>query len=368
MQLFLEADALVFKVVRRLRILGQAGLFRLFTQGLQLGVPRVGQLLLAGKDIHRQLLEIIQIPVVHLIQNFDVLHQLQLMVFQLARDLIHILLRDGVFRLRLLNGFICLGEPARDALLLRLVERFQLHEQSGHHVADLPHVAGLHLGERRLGKVRDVLLRGGAVLQDLIGICQVDLTRERRHGLLLLRGEHGQVRAGLGRGLGLLQQIRFLRGRLCRVEIGGQRQCWDLMFFHISLSLLKIIRTGQTFAGHHLLHHANLCRDVYHIVFKQAVKLLLERGDHLFQHVFDLRHALVDVADAHALILQDDILLEQLDRRRQIVVQKLPDLPDILRMLLDIVENFLRQNFQLLQLRRDLEIRDCVVQLLNPPH
>ena len=37
-------------------------------------------------------------------------------------------------------------------------------------------------------------------------------------------------------------------------------------------------------------------------------------------------------------------------------------------MLLDIVENFLRQNFQLLQLRRELEIRDRVVQLLNPAH
>ena len=72
---FFKPDALVLKVVGRLRILGQVRGFGLFAQLAQGGAAGLGQLLLAGEDIHGQLLEILQIPVIHLIHDGHVLQK-----------------------------------------------------------------------------------------------------------------------------------------------------------------------------------------------------------------------------------------------------------------------------------------------------
>ena len=209
-ELLFEPDALVLKVVGRLRILGQVRGFGLFAQLAQGGAAGLGQLLLAGEDIHGQLLEILQIPVIHLIHDGHVLQKRDLVLFQLPGDAVDVDLGRGEAGLELLGIDLCLAEQARDALLFRLLERFELHEQAGEHRADLAEIAGLDLGQRGVGEVRDVLLRGRAVLEHLLRVFQIDLLREAQHGLLLGRGEGGKVRPGLRRGLRLGDEVLFL--------------------------------------------------------------------------------------------------------------------------------------------------------------
>ena len=195
MELLFKPDALVLKVVGRLRILGQVRGFGLFAQLAQGGAAGLGQLLLAGEDIHGQLLEILQIPVIHLIHDGHVLQKRDLVLFQLPGDAVDVDLGRGEAGLELLGIDLCLAEQARDALLFRLLERFELHEQAG------------------------------------------ELLREAQHGLLLGGGEGGKVRPGLRRSLRLGDEILFLfdfRLRL-RGKIRGQRQLGDIFVHRLFL-------------------------------------------------------------------------------------------------------------------------------------
>lgn len=98
----------------------------------------------------------------------------------------------------------------------------------------------------------------------------------------------------------------------------------------------------QSFAGHHLLHHADIGGDIDNIGLKQGVKLALERNDDLVEQVFDLLHALGDVFRLDVLVLECDILFHKFNRGRQIIVEELPDLAEFFRVLPDAVENLSR--------------------------
>ena len=223
-ELLFEPDAFVFKIIGRLRILRQIRSLGLCAQLMQRGAAGLGQLLLTGQNIHGQLLEVLQVPLVHLIHHGYVLQQRDLVLFQLPGDAVDIDLRRREAALHLLGVDLCLAEQARDALLFRLVHRLELDEQAGEHIADLAQIAGFDLGQRRVGEICDVLLCGSAVFEDLLRVFQIDLLREGQHGLLLLLGERGKIGACLRRGLCFRDEIRFLFDLRLRLRVQIRRQ------------------------------------------------------------------------------------------------------------------------------------------------
>mgnify|MGYP006966654030 CR=1 FL=1 len=205
-----------------LRILRQIRSLGLCAQLMQRGAAGLGQLLFTGQNIHGQFLEVLQIPLIHLIHHGHIFQQCDLVLFQFAGNAVNVDLRRCKAALHLFGVDLCLAEQARDALLFRLVHRLELDEQAGEHIADLAQIAGLDLGQGGVGEVRDVLLRGRAVLEHLLRVFQIDLLREGQHGLLLLLGERGKIGACLRRGLRFRDEICFLfdlRLRL-RVQFG----------------------------------------------------------------------------------------------------------------------------------------------------
>ena len=71
----------------------------------------------------------------------------------------------------------------------RLHQAFQLTDQAGDHVAHLAQILGGHLGERSFGEIADLLLAGGAVLQHLLAVGNIDLFSKLIHHGLFFRGQ-----------------------------------------------------------------------------------------------------------------------------------------------------------------------------------
>ena len=124
----------------------------------------------------------------------------------------------------------------------------------------------------------------------------------------------------------------------------------------------KILFVRQPFAGHHLLHHADIGGDVDDVGLKQRVELPLEGDNDLVEQVFDLLHPLGDVFRFETLVLQRDVLLHKLDRSRQIIVEELPDLTELFRVFPDAVEDLRRQPLDEIDLGAYALVRDLVVQ------
>ena len=210
MELFLETLALVFKIICRLRVLGKPALLRLFAQLHERRRALLRELFLPGEDIHRQLLEVFEVLLIHLVHDRDVLHERELVLVQLGSNFIDVCLRLAVLCLHLLRAHLRLAEKTRDALLFRFVHALELDDKARHHVADFAKVARLDLGERRLRKIGNVLLRRRTVLQHLRRVGQIDLLGKRQHRLLLRRAQHRKIRSCLGRLFRLFDQILFL--------------------------------------------------------------------------------------------------------------------------------------------------------------
>ena len=166
-ELFLETLALVFKIICRLRVLGKPALLRLFAQLHERRRALLRELFLPGEDIHRQLLEVFEVLLIHLVHDRDVLHERELVLVQLGSNFIDICLCLAVLCLHLLRAHLRLAEKTCDALLFRFVHALELDDKARHHVADFAEVARLDLGERRLRKIGNVLLRRRTVLQHL---------------------------------------------------------------------------------------------------------------------------------------------------------------------------------------------------------
>ena len=189
-ELLLKAVAQAHQIVVRLGVLRQAAGLRLLPQLLHLGGANLRQPLLAGQDIHGQLLVILQVQLVHLVEHGHVLQQGDLMLLQVLSDLVHVGLYFVVLGLHSLQLVAGLLEQALQALaVLVLAEALQLHHQLAQVVTDLPHVLGADVVQRVFGEGRHALLRCRAVLQHLVGVADVDLVGEVLHGLLLLLGE-----------------------------------------------------------------------------------------------------------------------------------------------------------------------------------
>ena len=216
-QLFLKALALVRQITGGLSILGQTGLLGLVHGLLQLVCTDLGQLFLAGQDIHAQLLEVGHVQLIHLIQHGDVFQQLHLMALQHGLDVLHVGLGLVVLGLQVVQLIALLFEEAQNALLLLLIgiKALQLPDEVGDHIAYLAQILGGHLGQSGLGEIADLLLAGGAILQHLLAVGDIDLFRKGIHHCLLLGGQlHLRL---LGRRGGLrLFLLSCLRGGVQR--------------------------------------------------------------------------------------------------------------------------------------------------------
>ena len=251
MELLLKAQAEVAVVVGRLGVLRLAARLGLALHLGQGDAALVGQLFLSGEDIHGQLLVVFQIFLVHLVHDGDIFHQGNLVLFQLGGDFVHVDLGLFVLGLEDFNGPARLAEHTEESLFLLLcVEALELHQQGTDHVAHLTHVLGANRAEGRVGKVGDVLLGSHAVLQNLLGVVEVDFLRELVHRLLLRLAQGGQVGAGLGTGFRQIGDGGHLRhggGLDDRV----QGQLGNIFIHGVSL-LISIIPAGRSdhcFAG-----------------------------------------------------------------------------------------------------------------------
>jgi hypothetical protein len=100
---------------------------------------------------------------------------------------------------------------------LACIKALQLTDQAGDHIAHFAQILGGHLGKGGLGEIADLLLAGGAVLQHLLAVGDVDLLSEGVHHRLLLGAELDLLGLGGRSGFGLL----FLGGR-CFHRVEGQ--------------------------------------------------------------------------------------------------------------------------------------------------
>ena len=128
----LEAVALLLQVARGLGILGQARLGGLGLGGRQVHGAHLVKLLLARQHVHRQLLEIGGVELVHAVEHVDVLEELDLVLLQLGRDVVHVLLDRGVAGVELLDLVGLLAEEAHESLGLlgRGVEALELGDET----------------------------------------------------------------------------------------------------------------------------------------------------------------------------------------------------------------------------------------------
>ena len=216
-ELLFKAVAQVHHVVVGLGILGKAGFFRLDAQLLQLAGAHLLQPFLAGQDVHGQFLVVLQVQLIHLIEHGNVLHQRDLMLFQRLGNAVHIGLHLAVLGLHALDLVAGLAEQTRQPLLLLAgAKALQLHHQLAEVSAHLAQILAAHIAQGVLGEARHALLGGGAVLQDHVGVGNVDLLGKLLHSLLLLLGKelvvqlhrlHGLFLRGLGHSRGIQGQL-----------------------------------------------------------------------------------------------------------------------------------------------------------------
>ena len=262
-QLFLKPVAEIGQIAGRLCILGQLGALGLLLRSLQVVGADLGQLLFAGQNVHRQLLEVDKVQLIHLVQHRDVLHQGDLMILQLGLDALNILVGAVVAGLELLNAVGSLFKEAKDALGLlgTGIKALQLGDQARDQLAGFAHVLRLDAGERRLGKIAQLFLAGGTVLQHHLGVGDVDLLSEVIYHLLLLGGEGGILDLHGGRFFALLDDL-FIRSGIqrqrggCRGGVKGQgRGGGDIQFIvqishWVSSFLVSIISQGSGSSGY----------------------------------------------------------------------------------------------------------------------
>ena len=158
----------------------------------------LGQALFPGQDVHGQLLLILGVQLKHLVQVGHVLHQGDLVGLQVFHNLIHV---GGGFGVPGFQGGQLILFPAEKAgkaffLLLR-VKFLQLPDQVGQGLSDLPQVLGADLLQGVFGKLGDILLGGGAVLEDHVAVGDVNGPGKVLHSFPLGWGELGLVQVAL---------------------------------------------------------------------------------------------------------------------------------------------------------------------------
>ena len=150
------------------------------------------------------------------------------MALQHGHDLVHVGLGLGVLGFHGLQIVFLFLEEAEETALLLLAEVLQLSYQTGQGLADLAQVLGADGIEGVFREGGDILLRGGAVLQDHVGVLDIDLLGELVDHLALRLGELALIQLDrvsvpdlLGLG-GVLRSHGGIQGQAGRVGgLGG---------------------------------------------------------------------------------------------------------------------------------------------------
>ena len=116
------------------------------------------------------------------------------MILQILGDLVHIGLYLAVACLESLDLLTSLFEqPLQSLGLFKGGKALQLHHETAQILADLAQILVAHVAQRTLGEGGDALLRRCAVLQDLIGVADVDLLGKLVDGGLFFLCQHAVV-------------------------------------------------------------------------------------------------------------------------------------------------------------------------------
>ena len=239
-ELLFKPVAHLHEIVIGLGVLLGTGLLRLGLQGREFVGLDIRQLPLARQDIHGELLVVLEIELIHLVKHGHVFQKRHLVLFQLPDDLVHIGLYLGILGLHGLQLVAGLFEKAEEPLLLLfLAEALELHHQLGEGLAHLSQVLGTYGVQGVFRKARHILLGSGAILEDHLGVRQVDFLGKGLHCLLfrireqiLIHLHRGHFRLGLllrGRRRCLRRQGQLRHG--LRRGIGGERQLLDVFLF-----------------------------------------------------------------------------------------------------------------------------------------
>ena len=121
-KLFLEARAHGLEVLRSLGVLGATGGAGMLDKLDELALANLSELLLAREQIHRELFEVREVQLVHLVERRRVLHERHLVVLQLVDDLVHVRLGLVVARAKRLHLVDTALEKAEQPLLLGGIE------------------------------------------------------------------------------------------------------------------------------------------------------------------------------------------------------------------------------------------------------
>ena len=232
MQLLFQTVALRGQVIGLLRVHGIAGLRRQLLQRLQLRFADAGKVLVAGDDVERQLTEVGAVLVVEPVEHRHILEQLRLIALQLVRNGIHIGADLLEACLHAGDAVLRAGEELAQTLGLLAValKALQLADQIDQHIAHGAGILRLDRLQRRVGELRDVLLRVRAEEQHMIWIGHVQLADERLDRLALAVGQLRVRQTGTLRLLLLpLRHGHHGRGRLlgqlldALFRLGGKR-------------------------------------------------------------------------------------------------------------------------------------------------
>ena len=161
------------------------------------------------------------------------------MLFQLRDDAVDACLRLAVLCAHDVQLVLLLLEGAEQPLLLLLAEALDLNDKARKRFADLAEILVPHGGERIFRERGNALLRRRAVVQNQIGVVDVNLPGKFLDRLLLRVREHALV------DLDGLRRLLF-RFALCRCGSAVKRQLRDG----------GLCRRVECQFGHHIVSHA----------------------------------------------------------------------------------------------------------------
>ena len=320
-----------------------ARLFCFCNERRQFGVLHFGKLLLARKDIHRELFEVDDIHVIHLIERCIVFHQPHLIVFKGLHHALDVLLCFVVFHAQRLHLVHASFEESEDALFVFGVEILQFADHLGQKRSHFAELLRTHALERTFGKVGHLLLCASAILHDHVRIVQIDLLREVLDHLLFFRAQCAFIKLCLWCWFGFHGRFfdQFDRTALIKIRLEGERRHGQIVIgldlvghLSILLGLFEWI-VYEPFLG----KHGNVGRDIPCDVFEYRIEQFLESSVEGVKRFFDLLLRTLDGIALDRLAIELLVSIEQLDREGQIVIHKLFEVRQNFGMLLSTLED-----------------------------
>ena len=251
------------------------------------------QRLLAGGDVHVELLEVVEVELVHLVEHGHVLEQRHARALERVDDAV-----DAGGDLLVAGGEAVegVGEPAEDgdprhpgAAAERVdVDLAHLLEQVGERLAAGAGVLVAHVAEQRVGEVGDAALGGQAVAEHALRVAHVDA--------VLDLGDAGQVVGGERAGDRRAPRARV---RPARQRAGGRRRGR-----HVARRLApsRSRRSSKPpglavhgLAAHGALEQLDLAVEVEGTVFEHVGELAVEGLLHDVQRGLGAGHRLRDL-------------------------------------------------------------------------